>query len=170
MSEEAHNVTNLDDEEKQRPGRRKALACYQCRDRKIGVRTSLTNTRARTFTDHLDKCDKLYPCTNCCNRRKSEPCRYSPEAQASAFTQAQEIGRLRKQLRSSTELNRTLQTTLDDRYGENDTTCQCTRAPFMPLGRPECSSPAAGKTSMENRESIYFGAPSCAEVIEEVCH
>ena len=130
-------------------------------------------SRVGVFTHSLTiliQCDKLYPCTNCCNRRKSEPCRYSPEAQASAFTQAQEIGRLRKQLRSLTELNRTLQTTLDDLHDENGTVCQRTGTLFMSPSRTECSSPAGGKSSTRKHESVYFGAPSCAKAIEEVRH
>lgn len=64
---------------KGRKFRRLKVVCDQCRQRKI-------------------KCDRVIPCKNCVNRKTSELCSYSPEAQANAVTQTVEISNLRKEL------------------------------------------------------------------------
>ncbi|KKY18047.1 putative zn 2cys6 transcription factor [Phaeomoniella chlamydospora] len=57
-----------------------------------GQRNSVDN-KGRKFR-RLKVCDRVIPCKNCVNRKTSELCSYSPEAQANAVTQTVEISNL----------------------------------------------------------------------------
>lgn len=152
--------------------KRPQLSCNPCRQRKVKVGIASSSTATGRSDNHRFQCDRIQPCTACSLHQIAEICQYDltgterhPILQAEALKEKDRaIASLRNEIQLLQGQSIKSEPCEEFPYGRNP---QKMRLPPRVPVKPANSHPRRFHNGTLN-DSIYFGGPAMASVVEEV--